>query len=224
MKIVATSDTHFSFGPELLPQGDMLLHAGDLMYTGYPDEWYARVDSMAALEYKHKILVPGNHDFHIQNYPGIAKAEMRRRGKTTIVDGGFVKTPDLSILTIPYVTGLDGWAYNLSADEHGMGRFLAAVTDDGRNVPDIVVSHGPMYRVLDAIHPAEQDDMRRQHAGSWELRRWFDKLGKKPYAFIHGHIHESYGTEVIDGCKVFNVAMCNRKYERTNLGMVILDG
>jgi predicted phosphodiesterase len=62
MRLVATSDTHFDFPPEFVPDGDVFLHCGDLMYTGYPDEWKGRVESLAALPHKLKILVPGNHD------------------------------------------------------------------------------------------------------------------------------------------------------------------
>ena len=37
-RIVATSDTHFPFSGDLIPDGDILIHAGDLMYYGDPGE------------------------------------------------------------------------------------------------------------------------------------------------------------------------------------------
>lgn len=222
MKIVAISDTHFAFTNTtgLVPDGDVLLHAGDLMYSGYPDEWQSRIDSLAALPHETKILVPGNHDFHIQNYNGIARAELRRRAKTTLLDGGMLQLKNgLTVLSVPFVTGLEGWAYNV--EEEGLARYMAIATDDGTTVPDIVVSHGPMYQVLDAVHPVKAAAKDRMHVGSWALKKWFDDLSVKPKVFIHGHIHESYGRTEIDGCRVFNVAMCNREYVQANPGIVI---
>ena len=58
----------------------MLIHCGDLMYSGQPGEWYPRLESLKALEHKTKLIVPGNHDFHMQNYMGVARAELRRVG------------------------------------------------------------------------------------------------------------------------------------------------
>ena len=84
MRLVVTSDTHFNFPPDFVPDGDVFLHCGDLMYTGYPDEWAGRVASLAALPHKQKIIVPGNHDLHISNYAGPALQDLRRAGVTVI--------------------------------------------------------------------------------------------------------------------------------------------
>lgn len=77
MRLVATSDTHFPFD-------DRLIHAGDLMYTGYLDEWHARLESFKALPHKVKLYVPGNHDYHVQNYEGVAAAELRKADVTML--------------------------------------------------------------------------------------------------------------------------------------------
>lgn len=39
MRIVATSDTHFVPVQGWIPDGDVFVHAGDLMQDGYPSEW-----------------------------------------------------------------------------------------------------------------------------------------------------------------------------------------
>lgn len=220
MKIVATSDTHFPYDVSkgLIPDGDVLIHAGDMMYTGYPDEWYPRLDSFSQLPHKLKLYVPGNHDFHPQNYRGIAYAELRKRAGITLIDGHDpvrVLPNGWTVMGIPYVTGLTGWAY--AADEEWLENWL----NEWESVkPDIVVSHAPPWRILDAIHP-DKPEMQQQRCGSWALRRWFDKMERKPRLWFMGHIHESYGHQVVDGCHFYNVAMCDRNYEQANPAAVV---
>lgn len=218
MKIVATSDTHFPF--DNIPEGDVFLHAGDLMYTGYPDEWYPRLESLGDLEHETKILVPGNHDFHIQNYHGIAKSELRRAGVTLcgigqpLLDLG----GDKILLGVPYVTGLRGWAYERNEQE--LLRHLRLLQTAVEHI-DIVVSHMPPYDILDAIHPEETSRRKRELCGSRALRTWFDALKIKPKHWFFGHIHESYGQTSVEGCTFYNVAMCNDKYKQTNPPIIV---
>lgn len=225
MKLVVTADTHFPFTAESdgatpeIPEGDVLIHCGDLMYTGLPDEWYSRVASLTTLPHTHKILLPGNHDFHIQNYNGIARAELRRSGVALIDDHRpFLDLGEARLFGIPFVTGLPGWAYNKL--EISLEEWLATAWPDARG-PDIVISHAPMRGILDALRPEETKAKKRKHVGSRSLRAWFDALETKPSYWFHGHIHESYGETVIDGCHVYNVAMCDRDYQQINPPVVI---
>lgn len=210
-RIVATSDTHFPFDNNLIPDGDVLIHAGDLMYRGDPGEWDSRLASFASLKHKTKIYVPGNHDYYPAQYRGIARSTMRREGGgTTLNDGadGVVKlgSTGLTMLAIPYVTGLHGWAYNV--EEEWLSSWLAY----HYAIPDIVISHSPPFRIRDSDG--------KQSFGSTAMNRWFYTLQTKPKLWICGHIHESYGTETIEGCTFANVAMCNEQYEQVNPAMV----
>jgi len=84
MKITLISDTHAkqnqlttskslrnSARPLDLPGGDLLIHAGDFMSSGYsiPEardffDWFDSIDN-----YEYKIFIAGNHDRAMQNYP-----------------------------------------------------------------------------------------------------------------------------------------------------------
>lgn len=211
MRMVVTSDTHFIFKPELVPVGDVFVHCGDLMYTGYPSEWNGVVASLAALPHKIKLLVPGNHDFHIQNYNGIARAELRRRAGVVLLDdyNPSIEIDEVSFSCCPFVTGLPGWAYNRTEEE--VERWLELALDPP---VDIMVTHSPIYGVLDAVHP--ERPKRRDHVGSLALNRWFYNRIVKPKHWFHGHIHESYGHETVEGCEFHNVAMCDRQYNQVN--------
>ena len=203
----------------MVPNGDLLIHAGDLMYTGYPDEWYPRLKSLGDLEHKNKIIVPGNHDFHIQNYRGVAAAELRKQAGFKLLDDAnpIHVVNGLQILAIPFVEGLHGWAYNRNAE--WILDWLQNWTTGIKF--DVVVSHSPIYKVLDAIHPEAETDALREHCGSLGMNRWFHALNEKPRVWIHGHIHESYGRTTVDGCTFYNVAMCDRLYAQSNAPMVI---
>lgn len=216
-RLVVTSDTHFRFDNKLIPDGDVFIHCGDFMYSGHPDEWPAVLESFAALTHKTKIVIPGNHDFHIQNYLAIAKSQLRRQAKVKLLDpdNPVIKLGGKLVFAVPFVTGLPRWAFNQS--EPGMGNYLK-----GWNLqPDIVISHGPMYNMLDAVNPNADTAARRNHVGSWELSYWYHQLEKKPEYFFHGHIHESYGEECKWGTHFVNAAMCDRKYEQVNPAIVI---
>lgn len=214
MRLVMTSDTHYPFNEDMVPNGDVFLHAGDLMYTGYPDEWYPRLDSLRALDHKRKIYVPGNHDFHVQNYRGVARAELRKAG-VFCLDGHDLMTEvnGLIVYGIPYVTGLRGWAYG--ASEEWLYEWLLKASDHLPD-PDVVISHQPPYMIRDAVYPEKTGKYSQEHVGSTALAKWFHCLERKPKVWVTGHIHESYGQENVDGCEFFNVAMCDRNYEQNN--------
>lgn len=60
IRIVCISDTHNQI-PDL-PAGDILIHAGDMCVNGTAGELAARIAWLNSLEYKHVIVVAGNHD------------------------------------------------------------------------------------------------------------------------------------------------------------------
>lgn len=224
MRIVATSDTHFPFPASKIPEGDVFIHAGDLMYSGYPDEWYPRLNSLRDIEgFQQKILVPGNHDYHFQNYEAIAIAEMRRQARVEVrgVRDRLTSTlPDgRRVLAIPYVTNIQGWAFNVA--EEWLQAWLDETILSIGGVPEIIVSHAPVYGILDAIHPTATEFRKQEHVGSLAFNSWFYKQDTHPEVWIHGHIHENVGSTVVEGCRFYNVAMCDALYGQTNPAVVI---
>ena len=228
MRIVATSDTHYPpfvrrldmmlntvWDPTIpIPDGDVFVHAGDLMRMGYPDEWGPAVEWLARLPHKHKFYVPGNHDFHLQVYPGPALQQLRQAGVTVVGLPGndqyaSVRLPNgMRMLGLPYVTNLPRWAYNTT--EETLRAHLLKVWAPGEQ--DIIVSHMPVKGFLDVADNG-------LHAGCKAYRAYLDMM--KPKVWISGHIHEGYGTVAYNHTRLYNVAMCNRDYKHANAPMIV---
>lgn len=215
MKIVATSDTHYV--PTMpIPDGDVFIHAGDLMTSGYPKEWEERVEWLAQLPHKVKIYVPGNHDFHMMVYPGPALQDMWRAGVTVVGLPGnthyasYELPNGMKLLGLPFVTDLPRWAFNATEEE--IKNYLDTVWGGSKKY-DIVVSHSPVRSILDFA------DNKQRCVGIVSYLDIFHKkaaMGVQPSVWINGHIHERYGSQEYCGCTFYDVAMCDRKYEHAN--------
>ncbi|KAF3934438.1 hypothetical protein ABW19_dt0200120 [Dactylella cylindrospora] len=70
VRIVCISDTHNDDPSSRIPDGDILIHAGDMTDFGTVDELQKAYNWIAALPHKTKIVVAGNHDFGLDsNHP-----------------------------------------------------------------------------------------------------------------------------------------------------------
>ena len=61
IRIVCISDTH-THKPTFLPEGDVLVHAGDLTNDGTVADIQDQISWISSLPYEHKIVIAGNHD------------------------------------------------------------------------------------------------------------------------------------------------------------------
>lgn len=61
IRIVCISDTHCLKAAHI-PDGDLLIHAGDLTSAGTPTEIQAQIDWLTSLPHEHKVVIAGNHD------------------------------------------------------------------------------------------------------------------------------------------------------------------
>jgi predicted phosphodiesterase len=59
VRIVCISDTHNDDCTGSLPEGDILIHAGDMTDDGTIEELHAAYDWISALPYKVKVVVAG---------------------------------------------------------------------------------------------------------------------------------------------------------------------
>lgn len=67
MHILYLSDTHGHHRAlKDLPKADLIVHSGDIGFTGTDVEFTNFIYWFTKLEYRHKILVGGNHDCYLE--------------------------------------------------------------------------------------------------------------------------------------------------------------
>ena len=75
IRIVCLSDTHTN--TTSVPNGDLLIHAGDLTNVGNVTEIQAQINWLDSLPHREKVFVAGNHDSYFD--PKSRKAEDKAR-------------------------------------------------------------------------------------------------------------------------------------------------
>lgn len=204
MRIVCVSDTHNRHRALELPDGDVLVHAGDATGRGTREEALAFLSWFGSLKgYKAKIFVPGNHDFFFESDRATAEILCLERGIKLLVDRPFM-LEGVKFYGSPWVPNLEMWAY--------YGNHLTLVSRFAR-IPadtDVLITHTPPFGTL--------ADVGTHHIGCYELRDRLSELNLK--AHIFGHIHDSYGM-VRNGHISVNAASCNEEYEPVNPPIVI---
>ena len=66
VRVVCISDTHELHRDLALPDGDLLIHAGDFTFWNHVSKIRDFNDWLGELPHRHKVVIPGNHDraFH----------------------------------------------------------------------------------------------------------------------------------------------------------------
>jgi hypothetical protein len=210
MKLILISDTHTYHRQVELPEGDILIHAGDFTARG---RWGEVIDFFYWLEnqaekYKHVIFIAGNHDLSFENkshdllkelsnltlaFPNIHYLE----DTEVIIDG-------IKFYGSPWQPEFHNWAFNLPRGEK-----LADIWNKIPNDTDVLITHGPPATILDYTL---RDKI---NVGCKHL---YDKIIKvKPKLHIFGHIHEGYGISTENADTTFiNASMCTLVYNPDN--------
>jgi Icc-related predicted phosphoesterase len=199
MKIIALADLQGQgpkIDPMLIPDGDLLLIAGDLTSWGTVKELKACNTWLGLLHYKYKVIVGGNHDMGLED--GI--------GKQIFTNAIYLENELINI------EGINIWGSPVN--EMNEIPWFRAFSNNQQElcemIPkglDILLTHGGPYMVLDRVITGE-------HVGSKPILEAIMKT--KPRYHIFGHIHESYGRHEDKNTIYLNVAMTD---ERNNLFM-----
>lgn len=205
--IVATSDLHGHL-PDI-PKCDLLLIAGDVCPVDQSHEVYVQrnwlrsdFDVWLDIQQDHCgdiVWIAGNHDFACEQ-PGF------RRIADTLhahyLQDEAIEVQGLKIWGSPWVPNLPSWAF-YSEHDNFKDR-AAAIPDD----TDIVMLHGPPHDILDGIPIAFTTA--KNHVGAPYIASRLQEIS--PKLVIFGHIHEGYGTKMIDHVEYANVAHMNATY------------
>jgi Icc-related predicted phosphoesterase len=222
MRIVMASDTHGQHNSIRIPDGDIIIHAGDLTPSGQIGEVAAAAKWLGSLPHRYKITIAGNHDLLFERSPTEATSIMRSAGVTYLQDAR-ISIEGLSIYGSPWQPEFMHWAFNVPRGE------IARYWDEIPGGLDVLITHGPPYGILDQRIPA---GMRR--LAPWEDEEGFagsDHLGceellaavrrTKPRVHVFGHIHRGYGTIQSGNTTFYNASLCNEDYEPVHKPWVI---
>lgn len=207
-RIVLISDTHDRHDRMRVPvpDGDILIHAGDATMMGRVNEVAAFGAWFRALPHRHKIFVAGNHDWMFERKPALAKDLLLRglgglgTGVTYLQDSE-ATVEGLRVWGSPWQPRFFDWAFNLDRGP--------AIKEKWDLIPeglDILITHGPPMGVLDQINPV----LGGERLGCEELAQAVERT--RPRLHVFGHIHGGYGKAQYADTLFVNAAICDEAY------------
>lgn len=209
-KLVCISDTHQYHSAVNLPDGDILIHAGDFCGRGTATEVGNFLHWFEEQTHETKIVVPGNHDVILEKDESIRK-EFEKAGIHLLIDEEYVnKASGLKFYGVPWTPDFypDIWGFQASKGPADMWERIPEDTD-------VLLSHGPPFGVADQIVLGGSP-----HLGSKPFTDALYDFGS-PLTIICGHIHGGYGKHLLDPHTIYNVAVCTELYIPSNTPTVL---
>lgn len=197
VRVVCISDTHNE--QPRVPNGDILIHAGDLTVNGTFEELQLQLKWLNSLPHQHKVVIAGNHDLLLdqsffRRNPRLTSLGNDERKLRQLMWGSVVYLEnELRVLVVqdrnvkvygsPMTPKYGNWAFQYSAKDVWSNTVPEAT--------DIVVTHGPAKGHLDSS-PANPSYLQ----GCAHLQRELWRV--KPQLHVCGHIHSARGVEYGD--------------------------
>ena len=178
-----------------VPDGDVLLVAGDLTNRGKREEIEAFDAWLHSQPHPHRVVIAGNHDFGFEQQPD---ARHWITGATYLQDES-LRIEGVHLWGSPWQPWFHDWAFNLPRGE--------ALREKWDQIPldvDVLITHGPPYQILDRCFDGRE-------VGCEELRAAVFRV--RPKVHLFGHIHEAYGQVEIDGIRFINASTCTLQYQ-----------
>lgn len=218
MRIVCISDTHCQLDRVDIPEGDVLLHSGDLTYRGSVVETSKELYQLSKHRNKFKsiILCEGNHDWLGEKAPTVMDQLCKDNGITLLRDSG-VTIDGINFYGSPFQPEFCNWSFNLPR-----GKPLADKWDMIPENTNVLLTHGPAHGLLDSVERwnGMTSEMDYESVGCEELLK---RIGKLPELKLHvfGHIHSGYGKMKWGNTQIVNASICTEEYKPTNKPLVI---
>ncbi|KAK4869620.1 hypothetical protein LT330_006002 [Penicillium expansum] len=183
--IVCVSDSH-NRQPSL-PDGDILIHSGDLTQSGSLKELQATLNWLHAQPHRTKIVVAGNHDMLLDTARDDSDQAVSERaqldwGKIVYLENEEITVScangrQLRIYGSPLTPRYGNWAFQYPRNQD----VWTGSVPDGI---DMLITHGPPRAHLDLLN-----------LGCAHLLRELWRV--KPRLHVFGHVHAGAGTEWI---------------------------
>ncbi len=204
LRLVAMADTHGRHQRLTVPDGDVLIHAGDLTPRGTLPQLEEVTSWLRSLPHRHKLVVAGNHDFFVEEQPARARALFH--GLTYLEDAE-VTVEGVRVWGSPWQPWFHDWAFNLQR-----GPDLDAKWQLIPEGVHVLVTHGPPATMGDRCW-----DGRR--VGCEDLLRQLNRV--KPKVHLFGHIHEDRGEWEYGPTRVVNCTTSDGELPCTVLDVTV---
>ena len=210
LKLVFISDTHNAIHNMDIPDGDVLIHSGDATMWGTEEEIDTFIHQFLDLPHKHKIFVPGNHDFGFED----DQAQSIKFGMEAhyLVNSG-IEIDGYKFYGSPAQGDLSGWAWYCKNKQK-----LKAHWDKIPDDTDVLITHVPPHLILDELAQSAMErhgNTDNPNIGCPYLRAAV-LTRVKPTIHAFGHIHEGYGAKKIEDTTFINSAVMDENYHRRN--------
>jgi Icc-related predicted phosphoesterase len=209
-RFVMISDTHSLHEQLNLPEGDILLHAGDLTGNGslkQTREAAAWVGSLVG-RFKHVIAIAGNHDFALEAFMNEGREDVAQDlfGEAHYLRDSSVNVEGFNIFGSAWSPWFMDWAFNLPRG--------GPIMDKWEMIPkntDVLITHGPPQRILDKCSNG--------NVGCYDLSLRVREV--KPLVHVFGHIHSGYGHVKQNDTDFYNASAVDEAYRVVNQPWVV---
>jgi len=178
--VVCISDTHTT--QPILPDGDILLHAGDFTQSGSLEELQKQIAWLDSQPHKFKVAIAGNHDLCLDPSKPEYVDDVDWRSVIYLQDSSttlrFPGGRPLKIYGSPWTPKHGNWAFQYPRGRED--RWKDSIPED----TDILLTHGPPKHHLDL-----------GHLGCSFLLQ--ELKTKSPLMHAFGHIHAGYSRRTV---------------------------
>jgi len=196
IRLVAISDTHGLHRHLTIPDGDILVHAGDITGYGQVEQVADFNEWLGTLPHRHKIVIAGNHDFCFETQPVETAALLTNCiylfDEAITLDG-------LYFYGTPWQPWFFDWAFNLRRGSEIRAKWELIPPET-----DVLITHGPPLGYGDLTS-------RGEYVGCADLLESVRQ--KRPKLHIFGHIHEGYGMTHNQHTTFINASSCTLQYQ-----------
>lgn len=216
MRLVLISDTHGQHRKFDIPDGDVLIHAGDFMCDGRDVRDVVDFDVwIGSLPHRHKIVIAGNHDQLLEGKDAsFARSQITN---ATYLEESGIEIDGVRFWGSPYQPEFMNWAFNCSRGPE-IKKHWDRIPED----TDVLITHGPPYGVGDQIGTPGSKYFTEGHLGCKDLAVAAARV--RPKLHVFGHIHSGYGEYgpgYLTHVRFVNAALLNEAYRPANKPIVV---
>lgn len=213
MKLVCISDTHSYHRKISIPDGDVLIHCGDITWRGELPIIEDFSIWLKGLPHPNKLIIFGNHELGFEfGYKRPLAIDMIKKAGAVYLEDSGIEINGVKFWGSPIQPFFHAWEFN-----RHRGADIVKHWDLIPYDTNVLITHGPPAHIRDE---APRDFGGYENVGCKDLLNKIDNLSNLK-AHIFGHIHAGYGTKQIARCTFVNASSCTEAYNPINAPIVI---